>query len=67
MTLVSVAAMFPNRITVTGAIIGIIAFNFAARYEERKFEGSPVAAEYAAYKQRTGRFVPRLGAELRAR
>lgn len=67
MTLVSVAAMFPNRITVIGAIVGIITFHFAARHEERKFEGSPVAAEYAAYKRRTGRFVPRLGADLRAR
>ena len=32
----------------------------AARYEERKFQRSPLAEEYRVYKQRTGRFIPRL-------
>lgn len=30
----------------------------AARFEERKFAAGPLAAEYAAYRARTGAFVP---------
>ena len=36
-------------------------FTGAAMYEERKFARSAVATEYAAYKQRTGRFIPKFG------
>jgi protein-S-isoprenylcysteine O-methyltransferase Ste14 len=35
-------------------------YEWLARYEEQKFERSPVAAEYAQYKARTGRLVPRI-------
>ena len=37
------------------------AFAVAARHEERKFLGSPLAADYRAYMRRTGRFLPRVG------
>jgi protein-S-isoprenylcysteine O-methyltransferase Ste14 len=38
----------------------VIYFLSAALYEERKFNASEIAAEYGAYKQRTGRFLPKL-------
>jgi protein-S-isoprenylcysteine O-methyltransferase Ste14 len=60
LTLVAVTVLFPNRVTVIGTIVAIAAFTFAARFEEGKFEGSPVAADYKAYMQRAGRFLPRL-------
>ena len=59
LSLLSVTAMFPNVVTAIGSILAIVGFNSAAGFEESKFESSPVAAEYAAYKQRTGRFLPR--------
>lgn len=37
----------------------VVYFQWLARYEEAKFSRSPVAAEYAEYKARTGRLVPR--------
>lgn len=48
--------------TIWGAIIAIAMvgyFEWVARFEERKFANSPVAAEYARYKARTGRLLPR--------
>lgn len=42
-------------------ILLIALYISAARMEERNFAASPLSAEYAAYKQRTGFFVPRLG------
>ena len=36
-------------------------YTTAARGEEAKFANSPMAAEYAAYKARTGMFWPRMG------
>ncbi len=49
--------------TVTSLIIvAVMVFLFwnVARFEERKFAESPVAEQYAAYRQRAGRFLPRL-------
>ena len=37
----------------------------AAWHEERKFARSAVAADYARYKERTGRFLPKLSAMMR--
>jgi protein-S-isoprenylcysteine O-methyltransferase Ste14 len=37
-----------------------LCFQWLARFEETKFDRSPVAAEYEAYRQRTGRLLPRL-------
>jgi protein-S-isoprenylcysteine O-methyltransferase Ste14 len=38
----------------------VLFYSAAARKEERKFESSPLASEYEAYRQRTGRFIPKL-------
>jgi protein-S-isoprenylcysteine O-methyltransferase Ste14 len=49
--------------TVYGAVVvGLAAgyFEWLARFEEEKFARSPVATEYADYKARTGRLVPRI-------
>jgi protein-S-isoprenylcysteine O-methyltransferase Ste14 len=52
--------LFPGLATLLVALMmGAVLVN-AARYEERKFERSPLAAEFAAYRRRTGRFIPRL-------
>jgi protein-S-isoprenylcysteine O-methyltransferase Ste14 len=57
----AVAIMFPG-IASFAVVVGMtIYFNVAARQEEKKFERSPLAAEYAAYRKRTGRFIPRPG------
>ena len=51
--------LFPGLATLLVALMmGAILVN-AARHEERKFERSPLAAEFAVYRRRTGRFVPR--------
>ena len=50
----SLPALLPFVIVVTLYVI-------AARMEERKFAGTPMAAEYEAYRQRTGFFWPNLG------
>jgi protein-S-isoprenylcysteine O-methyltransferase Ste14 len=43
----------------------IMYFTAAARHEERKFARSAIAADYARYKERTGRFLPKLSAMMR--
>jgi protein-S-isoprenylcysteine O-methyltransferase Ste14 len=56
----STALMFPSVLTV-GLTVGMAAyFQIAARFEEGKFEASPLREEYLAYKARTGRLLPRL-------
>jgi len=58
---IGAALMFPG-LTAFAVVAAMIAyFVSAARFEERKFASSPLAAEYAAYRRRTGRFIPRLG------
>ena len=49
--------------SVYGAVVAVIAaayFEWLARFEEEKFARSPVATEFADYKARTGRLVPRI-------
>lgn len=41
-------------------VVILILYVVAARFEERNFEGSALAADYAAYRKRVGFFVPRL-------
>jgi len=56
---ISTIVMWPS---IWGAGIVLLAigyYEWLARYEEGKFSGSPVAAEYAEYKARTGRLFPR--------
>lgn len=47
--------------SVPSVIVLIWLYIAAARLEERNFEASPLSSEYAAYKARTGFFVPKLG------
>ena len=60
-TLVMVPSLF--RLLVLGGLV--IYFDVAARHEERKFAGSALAEEYARYRQRTGRFLPKFSAVRR--
>jgi protein-S-isoprenylcysteine O-methyltransferase Ste14 len=51
------------RLLVLGGLM--IYFEVAARHEERKFARSTLAEEYARYRQRTGRFLPKFSAMRR--
>jgi protein-S-isoprenylcysteine O-methyltransferase Ste14 len=57
---ISTIVMWPSAWGVLIVLLAIAYYEWLARFEEGKFEHSPVAAEYAAYKARTGRLVPRL-------
>jgi len=61
LAMASAALMMPSlfRGLVVLAMVGY--FSAAAIYEERKFARSAVAAEYALYRRRTGRFIPTFG------
>jgi protein-S-isoprenylcysteine O-methyltransferase Ste14 len=56
----AVALALRSVLQVSIFLIMIMFFWIAARREERKFANSSFAAEYAAYRRRTGRFIPRL-------
>lgn len=53
--------MFPNPVTFAGAALSATGLYLTTRFEEEKFRHSPLAGEYDAYRQRTGRFFPKLG------
>lgn len=65
LTMASAVVIVPTilRVLVLGGLV--IYFVWAARFEERKFERSELSAEYARYKQRTGRFLPKFTAVRR--
>jgi len=54
------AIVFPAWASLVVVVGMTIYFNVAARYEERKFQRSPLATDYEVYRRRTGRFIPRL-------
>jgi protein-S-isoprenylcysteine O-methyltransferase Ste14 len=57
---IATVVMWPS---LWGAIVVAFAigyFQWLARFEEGKFAQSPVATEYAEYKARTGRLLPRI-------
>jgi len=57
---IATVVMWPS---VLGGVIVVLAtvyFQWLARFEEGKFARSTVAVEYAQYKARTGRLLPRL-------
>ena len=60
LAIVATAALFPSLATWAIAIGMTVYFDMAARFEERKFDESPLRDEFAAYKARTGRFLPRV-------
>jgi protein-S-isoprenylcysteine O-methyltransferase Ste14 len=55
----AIAAWSPWTLIPLAIMVGI--YVGAARDEERKFAETSMAADYAAYKARTGQFLPRLG------
>jgi protein-S-isoprenylcysteine O-methyltransferase Ste14 len=60
LAIASTALMMPNLFRGLVALAMIVYFTAAAMYEESKFARSAMATEYARYKERTGRFVPRM-------
>jgi protein-S-isoprenylcysteine O-methyltransferase Ste14 len=55
---VGAAIIFPS-VTTVAVFAGMLFFyRRIALHEERKFERSGLSSEYAAYKKRTGRFIP---------
>jgi protein-S-isoprenylcysteine O-methyltransferase Ste14 len=57
---IATVVMWPS---VWGGVIVVLAtvyFQWLARFEEGKFARSTVAVDYAQYKARTGRLLPRL-------
>jgi protein-S-isoprenylcysteine O-methyltransferase Ste14 len=57
---VGAAILFPGIATFLVFVLMALFLTKVAQFEERKFERSPQAAEYAAYRRRTGMFIPRL-------
>jgi protein-S-isoprenylcysteine O-methyltransferase Ste14 len=57
---VSTVVMRPSAWGVAVVVFAFIYTEWLARFEEGKFEKSPAAREYAQYKARTGRLMPRL-------
>jgi len=60
LAMASVAVMLPSLIRFLVFAATALLLTSAARHEERKFANSPLAVEYQSYRQRTGRFIPRL-------
>jgi protein-S-isoprenylcysteine O-methyltransferase Ste14 len=56
---ISTIVMWPSAWGVLVVVVAIGYYEWLTRFEERKFARSPVAAEYADYKARTGRLFPR--------
>jgi protein-S-isoprenylcysteine O-methyltransferase Ste14 len=54
--------MWPTWLGAAFGLAMLVVFDRLARFEERKFESSPVRAEYERYKARTGRLLPRFSA-----
>jgi protein-S-isoprenylcysteine O-methyltransferase Ste14 len=62
LTMASTVAIVPTALRALVWSGMVIYFMRAALYEEKKFARSALAAEYARYKQRTGRFLPKFSA-----
>jgi protein-S-isoprenylcysteine O-methyltransferase Ste14 len=60
LTAASTVIMWPTRWGIAVLVFAVIYFQWLVRFEEGKFERSAVAADYAQYKARTGRFLPPL-------
>ncbi len=59
LTLVAVAMIFPNRVTIAVAVFNFALLWYAAEFEEQKFAATEMAGSYRTYIARTGRFLPR--------
>jgi len=58
----SVALMMPSPFRLLVLAGTALLLTSAARHEEKKFTHSPLAREYESYRERTGRFFPRIQA-----
>jgi len=56
---ISTVVMWPSRWGLLVVVLAVGYFEWLAHFEEGKFSRSIVSAEYAEYKARTGRLVPR--------
>lgn len=55
------AALIARDVITLGALpLGLLSLDWTARAEEKKLLASSLGDEYGAYRERTGRFVPRL-------
>jgi protein-S-isoprenylcysteine O-methyltransferase Ste14 len=54
------AIIFPTVTTLAVFVVMIAFYQTVARSEELKFQRSALSREYAAYRQRTGRFIPKV-------
>jgi len=60
LAMASVALMLPSALRLLVFAGAALLLTSAARHEEQKFANSPLAREYESYRQRTGRFFPKL-------
>jgi protein-S-isoprenylcysteine O-methyltransferase Ste14 len=58
--LVGAALIARDGITLAALPLGLLSLDWTARGEEKKLLASSLGGEYSAYRERTGRFVPRL-------
>jgi protein-S-isoprenylcysteine O-methyltransferase Ste14 len=55
----AVLIALPHWITGLSFLFNLVLSIFAARSDERVLAASPLAADYAAYRERTGMFLPK--------
>jgi len=67
LTEMSTIVLWPSVWGAGFVVLATLYFQWLARYEEAKFAQSPVADEYARYKARTGRLLPRFSSATASR
>ena len=50
----------PHWLTAVSLLLNVVVFAHGARHDERRIAASPLAEDYAAYRERTGMFLPKL-------
>ncbi len=65
LTMAAAVMIVPGVFRAAVFVAMVIYFLRAALHEEKKFAGSELAGEYARYRHRTGRFLPKLSAMRR--
>jgi len=59
LTFVAIVIALPHWLTAASCALNIAIFTYAAFDDERRIAGSAISADYAAYRRRTGMFLPR--------
>jgi protein-S-isoprenylcysteine O-methyltransferase Ste14 len=62
LALLAALALIPSWPTMIALLFGTVVLRMTALREEHRLMGSDLGAEYAVYRERTGRFLPRLKA-----